>query len=1102
MKKLSLAILPLVFLPIALAAQVRAWEGPIEYKTYVYKPAEVAPVFEFDYNYQQARRSVYPMQMNDNNMCRDWYMKAYDALFLENEYVKLCVIPELGGRLMWALDKTNGYDIFYNNGVVKPANVGMCGAWISGGVEWNTFHHHRQTTYTPCDWRIEQGADGSKTIWVGESERRHRMQWAIGITLHPGKSYIEISGRLINSTQDDNSMLYWSNVSTLVDENYQIIFPPSVNFVTYHCKDSFAHWPVTHETFNGMDMYQNNVDASWWKNHYNANSMFAHDLKEDFIGGYDHGRDAGTMLVGNHNIVKGGKFWLWGPNSGWDTEILTDDSGHYCELMVGAYSDNQPDYNWSGPYEMKSFSQYWYGVRNLGGMKAGDTRAVINMDMTSPGHVFVGANATEKIGRVTLSLKKGDEILFEKSGAISPDKPLIDSVFIDKSIKETELRLVLSDAAGCEMLSYQPVIKDADAPLPEPVRPPLKPAQIKNTEECYLVGLRNLQFHHPFVNPTDYFLEVLRRDPDDTRANTQMGVWYRKRGDYDKAASYLRRAIRRQTKDYTRPKDCEAMYNLGLVLKAQGKYEEAMDTLYRATWTFTYNSAANLQLAQMYASAQDCAMAEDRLREAIVFNGNNLTARCMYASLLRRAGRKAEASAQVAYVLGVDPLNAYAMHESLLLGGRDSFHALMRDEAESYLELAIQYWNNGLAEEAVKVLKDIDSRVVYPTVKMWLGFIASSSDETLARNYYDEALAAKVPECNPFRLETIDVLRLGMKYHPENDILHYYLGNLLYNKQQDAAYEQWQECVRLNPSNDLGWRNMGWYNWMYAKDYEEAVRDYRKAIEINPDSPLYFEELDQLYQKKGEDVSIRYETLKSHHETAKLRYNPFVAEVNTGIYCGDYEYVMDLLDNSYFPTKEGVPDLHQNSFTECCLLYGMQKASEGKWDEAIALYEKSFTFPENQQVFVTDFNTPHDAETYYLIAQAYAGKGNEEKAAENYQKSLDVDLTVACRMDKTSMLYWKGLSSRALGDKKTARATFKSLIKTGKAEVTTDYVNFFGGGGSTGTTFEMVNSVAWYHQGLGYLGLGRKAAARKCFRKALSFAPHHLMSHKLLETLQ
>ena len=181
----------------------------------------------------------------------------------------------------------------------------------------------------------------------------------------------------------------------MVDENYQIIFPQSVDFVTFHCKNWFAHWPITHETFNDMQFYNNDVDVSWWKNHYMSNPMFVHDLKEDFVAGYDHGQDAGTMLTANHHINKGGKFWLWGPNSMWDTKILTDDSGHYIELMMGAYSDNQPDYNWNKPYEVKKFTQYYYGIRNIKGVKAGNTLAAMNFEPQGKGKYLLGVNTTE-----------------------------------------------------------------------------------------------------------------------------------------------------------------------------------------------------------------------------------------------------------------------------------------------------------------------------------------------------------------------------------------------------------------------------------------------------------------------------------------------------------------------------------------------------------------------------------------------------------------------------------------------------------------------------------------------------------------------------------
>lgn len=1076
-------------------AGVKAWEGTIEMPTYIGSAPETAPIFERDWSYQRARRSVYPYVLDDNmyvvneNMERQKENRTYKALFLENEYVQLCILPEIGGRLFYAVDKTNGYDIFYHNEVVKPANVGMLGSWISGGVEWNVFHHHRNTTNMPVDCKIVENEDGSKTIWVGEVEFRHRMQWAIGVTLRPGKSYMEINGRLINSTADDNSLLYWSNVATKVDENYQIIFPQSVDFVTFHCKNWFAHWPITHETFNDMQFYNDDVDVSWWKNHYMSNSMFVHDLKEDFVAGYDHGQDAGTMLTANHHINKGGKFWLWGPNSMWDTKILTDDSGHYIELMMGAYSDNQPDYNWNKPYEVKKFTQYYYGIRNIKGVKAGNTLAAMNFEPQGKGKYLLGVNTTEAKEGMKVELVRDGKKIYENILAIAPDKPFVETVKLDESWNPYEITMNLYEADGKPVLSYTPR-KDTsyDKQLPQIVDRPKRPHEIENNEECYFVGLRNLQFHNPFVNPADYFLEVLRRDPGDTRSNTQMGVILRKNGEFEKAANHLRRAIRRQTHDYTRPADCEAMYNLGLILKTQGKYAEAMDTLYRATWNFAYNSPANYQLAQMYSQVKDYQNALIRLDEAIQNNGNNWNAVNLKASILRVEGRNDEAKALLEGILAVDPLNIYTTYELDKLNGTSEYVTLMGGEIEDYLELAILYLHNGFKDEAVKILKEADVIKAYPTVKMWLGYL------TADKAMYEAALAMPVDYCNPFRLETIPVLEKAKELFPESDKPYYYLGCLLYNKQQDAAAAQWKSCVELNPQMDLAWRNLGWYNWLYTKNYDEAAKCYAKAVAIAPDKALYLEEQEHVLEAKGEAVEKRYEILKSHHKTAVKRYYPLAQEVVTGTFVGEYDYVLDLLENCYFPTREGVASFHE-VYVDALLCAGYQKAAAGDCKGAIELYNKSFEYPMNHQVFLVDERSPRDAQAYYFIGEAYEKMGQKSKAKTYYKKATEVDTKLSfCR-------YWKGLALEKLGRKAEAKAIYEALLSEGKAAIVEDIVSFYGAEGTSSLTVEGINTMAYRMMGLGYLGLGDKAQAQKCFQTSLDLKNDNLWSKFLLSTL-
>ena len=1062
----------------ARADSVKAWEGTLTLPTYLLDPAEQAPIFDRDWSYQRARRAVYPYALNDN-MTRTREDVTYQALYLENEYVKLCVLPEIGGRLFYAIDKTNGYDIFYHQDCIKPANVGMTGAWISGGVEWNVFHHHRQTSHVPCDWTIEEGADGSKTIWIGETEHRHRMEWAIGITLHPGISYMEISGRLINSTQNSNSMLYWSNVSTGVDENYQIIFPQSTEFVQFHCKNWMAHWPVTAEPYNGTDEYKDGVDAQWWAAHPVGNSMFVYDQQEDYVAGYDHGKDAGTMLTGNHNIIKGGKFWSWGPNSMWDTKILTDHAGHYIELMVGAYSDNQPDYNWTNPYETKEFSQYWYGIRNIGGVKAGDRRAAMNMEVLEGGKVKLAVNATSKHSGYKVELTNAGTTVYSKTFGIAPEKPFAETVDAGNIVKDTDLTMSLYDENGKLMFEYTPVHHDINKPLPETVERPLRPADIENTEECFLVGLRNLQFFNPFVNPVDYFEEVLRRDPGDTRANTQMGIYYRQRGELDKAASYLRRAIRRQTKDYTRPKDAEALYNLGLILKEQGQFEPALDTLYRAVWNYTFNSAANYQLAQMYSGAGDYEMAIDRIDEALVYNGHNFEALNLKASILRVLGKKADALKCVEAVLGQDPLNQYAVYEKDLLTGSGNHVKIMRDEPESYLELALEYRHNGFEETFTDILKEIDAKVAYPTVKMYLG-------------NFEEALAMPIGYCNPFRLETVAVLEKAKEACPNSFKPYYYLGNLLYNIQPDNAAEEWQKVTEMEPSFALAWRNLGWYNWITTKDYAKAKECYLKAIELDPESALFLEECDQVLEALGDDVAFRHELLKSHHNTCVKRYYPLAGEVITGIFVKDFDYVLDLLDNCYFPTREGVANFHY-IFMDALILAGDELLEKGDAEGAIALYKKGFEYPENHQVFYADGRCPHDSQLYWSIARAYEKLGDKAAADENYRLASEVDVK------KTDYRYWKALALKELGMKSEAAEIFRSLVEDGKSGIVTDYVNFYGAEGTTGATVESINTKAYYTMGLGYKGLGKGNKAKSCFRKSVSLKSDNLWPNVMLE---
>jgi len=301
----AVSVILIVFFVFAAASAaeltVKIWEEPQVIPTYRVDAPDLNPMFYKGEVYQGAKKTIYPYPFLDK-LTDIRENKTYKALCLENEYVKISFLPELGGRLFSALDKTNNYDFFYRQHVIKPSLIGMLGAWISGGIEWCVLHHHRATTFMPVDYVLAENPDGSKTVWFGEMEHRHRMKWIIGATLYPDKSYIEITVKIFNRTQFPNTFLYWANVAVHANPDYQVIFPPSTDFATYHAKNSFAHWPISGEVYNGVD-YTKGIDLSRWKNHPEPISFFAWNLKEDFSGGYDHGKNAGVVHIGNHNIV-------------------------------------------------------------------------------------------------------------------------------------------------------------------------------------------------------------------------------------------------------------------------------------------------------------------------------------------------------------------------------------------------------------------------------------------------------------------------------------------------------------------------------------------------------------------------------------------------------------------------------------------------------------------------------------------------------------------------------------------------------------------------------------------------------------------------------
>ncbi|MHC4370662.1 MAG: DUF5107 domain-containing protein [Planctomycetota bacterium] len=1090
---------------------MRVWEEPLTLPTYRLDPPGLNPMFYTNESYQGAKKKIYPYPFQDQvaNVREE---KTYKALYLENEYIKLSILPEIGGRLFSALDKTNNYEIFYHQHVIKPALIGMLGAWVSGGIEWCVLHHHRSTTFMPVDYTLAENPDGSKTIWFGETERRHRMKWIIGVTLRPDKSYIEVTVKVFNRTAQPHSMLYWANVAVHANDDYQVIFPPSVRAATYHSKNDFSHWPISDEAYRGTNY--RGVDLTWWKNHPEPVSFFAWDLQEDFSGGYDHGQKAGVVHVGNHHVVCGAKLWEWSPGPRgrmWD-KILTDADGPYAELMVGAFSDNQPDYSWIKPYETKTFTQYWWPIREIGGFKNANLDAAVNLELKSDEVASFGFCATAKHSNAKVRLTAGDELILERTIDIGPDKPFAGEVKIPSGTKETDLKASLISSSRETLISYKPVEREYDPELPEVVKAPPAPQDIERIEELYLTGLRLEQIHNPRLNPDDYFEEVLKRDPGDSRTNTILGIKYNKRAMFEQAEQKLRKAIERVSAEYTRPGNTEAYYHLGLALEAQGRFDEAYEVFYRATWDYAFHSPAHYQLAELSCRKRDFASALEQIDRSLSTNAVNTKALNVKAAILRKLDRSGEAKQLASDALAFDPLDFMATNELYLAqdaSGRKSraqkvltsLEHKMAGQVESYLELAVDYGNCGLWDEAIEVLSrpvenKLDFAATYPMVHYYLAYLhRQNRDNSNASKHLSLAAEMPMDYCFPYRLESVRVLNYAIENNPSDARAYYYLGNLLYDLQPAEAIKLWERSREKDASLAIVHRNLGWAYYRTEKDVPKAVASYERAVARNRrDARLYFE-LDRLYEAGNVSLDRRLALFENNHEIVAQRNDSFLREIMVLILAGSYDEALGYLADNHFHVREGGGGIH-DVYVDGHLLRGSQRLKEGRLKEALDDFHAASEYPENLSVG-RPRNDRRAPQVAHHIGLAHEAMGSAEKAAEFYRKAAEQK--GVSRSAEAS--FYQGLSLGKLNRQSEADEIFDELIGSGRRRLSErESVDVFAKFGE-GQTAAARKASAHYALGLGYMGKGQADKARGEFEKAVELNVSHVWARARLDEL-
>ncbi|HHG1588511.1 TPA: DUF5107 domain-containing protein [Klebsiella pneumoniae] len=705
---------------------VKVWQEIISLPTWTTGAEDPNPMFLEKRVYQGSSGSVYPYGVIDT-LTGEREMRDYQAVWMENDFLRVMLLPELGGRIHRAYDKVKQRDFVYYNEVVKPALVGLLGPWISGGIEFNWPQHHRPTTFKPVDFSIQQGENGAQTVWMGEAEPMRGLQVMAGFTLYPDRALIEITGKIFNGNATPRHFLWWANPAVKGGDAHQSVFPPDVTAVFDHGKRDVSAFPIATGTYYKVD-YSAGVDISRYKNVPVPTSYMAEKSDYDFVGAYHHDERGGLLHVADHHVSPGKKQWSWGYGDfgqAWDRN-LTDENGPYIELMTGVFTDNQPDFTWLAPYEEKVFVQNFLPYSELGMVQNANTQLALKLVRES-GQLQLGVYAIAPLNHIVVELSADHQPLYETQLTLKPGESW------QQTLPENgvgRLTLKVKTAENQPLLDYQEHITQ-QTPLPEPAIAPALPEAIHNGDELYFIGQHLEQYNHASRYAGDYYRRAVELDPQDYRNNVALGTLAFNSADWALAEQCARAALQRAHRLNKNPRDGEASMLLASALERMGDDSGAWDHYYKASWSGNCRDAAWWSLARLAMKRGDVADALEKVNTSLRFNASNPLAMGLKALALANSGQKKAALEFIFASLEQYPLS-YPLHCARWMIERsdDAREALLRITGRRGVNaslLAGWLLSIGQTSAVKEVLAVLDSQEALPM--LWRASLSDDANE-------------------------------------------------------------------------------------------------------------------------------------------------------------------------------------------------------------------------------------------------------------------------------------------------------------------------------------------------------------------------------------
>jgi tetratricopeptide (TPR) repeat protein len=1013
--------------------------------TYALGKPEKNPIFFEKRVYQGSNGKVYPIPFIDK-VYDHILEKRYQTVTLENDFVRLVLLPEIGGRIFEAQDKSNNnYNFFYKQEVIKPALVGLAGPWISGGVEFNWPQHHRPGTYLPSDFHIEYEANGSVTVWMSEYDPLNRMKGMHGIRLRPDSSLVELRARLFNRTPKTQTFLWWANVAVQVHDQYQSFFPPDVHYVADHAVRAMSSFPIADNEYYGIpygDRAGKN-DLRWYKNIPVPTSYMVCETDFNFFGGYDHTKNGGFIHVADRHIAPGKKQWTWGSSAfgqAWDKE-LTDEGGPYIELMAGVYTDNQPDFSYLAPFETKVFSQFWYPIKNIGPVQNANNDLAIRLEFLQDSRLDLGVASSKHFENVDILLKRDNEIIraFENVN-ISPSNPWRDRSFSIEANQRIDLKISVQDHEGKELLSFVNKEFSNNRNRTKAKEPP-EAKIVENQIDLSLIAEHLEQYRHPTRYPEPYLDEALDRNPRDFQAMIQKGKLLLANGQLSASESMFREAVAVVTDLHPNPQSGEAHYYAGLSCFYLGKISEAYAFLYKSTWDYTWRSAGYYLLANIDCMRKNYEKAFMHLETSLDTNRQNNKALILISTVKRRQGRVDEAIEILENLLANDPLDQWAIFElGLLQHEFEAFHKSSRNDAQTIIDIAFDYADAGFYEEAIQLIEwHHKSEIVQtatpnpmeksPMTWFLLGWLYDKIRQPIKSKEILISASEQNPDYFfPSRLNEQILLEWVIDQGVNPALAAYGLGNYLFDKKRHSeALEAWELASTSKLQYATLYRNLGIAYWNHSKNGEQARSAFEKAIELSPEDMRIMFEYDQLRKKLNDSPESRLVWLEPMKKKIATRDDFSVELAALYNFSGQYEKALNLIESKTFHPWEGGEGQVLRQYTNACIGLGRIELEKEAAGMAIEYFVKADQVPDNLGEKYHPLQSKAHINYWKGKALKKAGKINEAQKQFELSTSEQGDFVDMAVSQHTGLSYFRALSLLELDKQDDALKLLKEM---------------------------------------------------------------------------